>query len=546
MNQIAACYLPPLISLKNIFQRRRGVRRGIYGVGILLLLLSYSITKSVYYESELLIILAQQLNLSLSLGSFLVSFMAASVRSSTVLFLSQDSSILLKAPISQFRLFVFRFIQIFAGTQWSMWLLLFPFFLGLLLGANHSLMPIIITFNTLLAQVSGTALAILLVTIAAGISPVNRFREGSMALLVLILLGLSTFSFYSEFLPNAKSLSGMSVTSVLSKIKMAPSLFSVTFFWSGISIASLLCSGVFFSRNYQKALSRLSDHRREATRISISFPRLIPIPGSLRANASKEFRLFLRNPSQILQMLIFLGGVFMYLIQAKSLGAINSIPENAITYWDSGKAVIHSSISGMLLCGMCSRFVFPSFSLEGGSIWIYQAAPISAKSLLRQRIIIWSGLLLSVGLILLLAIGFALSISIEGLIWNVFIFSLSVPVLVTIASVCGALFVRFDWEHPGAVTGGWGSLLTFLFCTCITIALITACVSILVLRFIDIPDLSGFNSELIIQGGIVSSITVLAILFVNSALKIGVGAIETFGEVKALRKGKYLKNLKKN
>lgn len=546
MNQIAACYLPPIISLKNIFKRRRGVRRGIYGVAILLLLLCYSIAKSVFNESEILLILAPQLNVSLSVGNFFVSFMAASVRSSTVLFLSQDSSILLKAPLSQGKLFIFRFLQIFVGTQWSMWLLLAPFFLGLILGSDNLTTPINIAVNTVLAQISGTALALLLVTIAAGISPVNRFREGTMAILVLILLAISTFSFYSEFLPNAKSLSSMSVTTLLTKIKSAPSLTTVAKFWSLTSLIALLSSGIFFSRNYQKALSRLSDHRREATRISISFPRLIPIPGSMRANASKEFRLFLRNPSQVLQLLIFLGGVLMYLIQAKSIGNITSIPDGALPYWDSGKALIHSFVSGMLLCGMCSRFVFPSFSLEGGSIWIYQAAPISAKSLLKQRITIWSGLLLSVGLVLLLAIGFALSISIEGLMWNVFTFCLLVPILVTIASVCGALFVRFDWEHPGAVTGGWGSLLTFIICSCVAIAITAASVSLLVFNFVELPNFNKLNTELTIQGIIILSITSLSLLLINKAQKIGVESIASFGEVKALRKGKYLKNLKKN
>lgn len=545
MNQIAACYLPPLFSLKNLFLKRRSVRRGIYGVGILLLLLAYTITRSTLNESELLLLLSQQLNISLAIGSLAVSFMAASVRSSTVLFLSQDSSILLKAPITQKKLFAFRFIQIFAGTQWSMWILLFPFFLGLTLGANNTLTPLIIGLNTLLAQISGTALAILLVTFAAGISPVNRFREGTMAVLVLFLLIISTFSFYSEFLPNAKTLSTTSVTSVLAKMKTAPLILDVFIYLCIFSLLTLFSSSFFFSKNYQKALSRLSDHRREATRISISLPRLFPVSGSLRANASKEFRLFLRNPSQILQLLIFIGGVLMYLVQAKSIGRITEIPESAIFYWDSGKALIHALISGMLLCGMCSRFVFPSFSLEGGSIWIYQAAPISAKSILNQRIIIWSGLLFSVGLILLLAIGFALSISIEGLLWNVFVFTILVPLLVTISSVCGALFVRFDWEHPGTVTGGWGSLLTFIFCTCATIALITASVSVLVLRFVSLPPIYGINSEYLIQLIVGLGILLLTLLMIKKSKQIGIEAIESFGEVKALRKGKYLRNLKK-
>ena len=212
--------------------------------------------------------------------------------------------------------------------------------------------------------------------------------------------------------------------------------------------------------------------------------------------------------------------------------------------WDSGKAVIHASISGVLLCGICSRFVFPSFSLEGPSIWIFQTVPITAQKMLHQRILIWGSVLFVLGEILVLAIGCALNLSFQSLCWNITVFAVLIPILVTIAMTCGALFVRFDWEHPGAVTGSWGSLLTFIFCFCALLAVLTASVPLLLFNIITFPSfdfISGASIASTLKGLIIGGTFITSFIMIRKASELGVAAIESFGEVKALRRGKFIK-----
>ena len=110
------------------------------------------------------------------------------------------------------------------------------------------------------------------------------------------------------------------------------------------------------------------------------------LPTAMRLLLLKDFRLFRRDPLQLIQFLIFLGLLAFYFINVHRF-------TYDINYsgWVNMVSFLNLSLVGLLMSTFTTRFIYPMISLEGRRFWILGLLPV------RRETILWSKFFFAAG-----------------------------------------------------------------------------------------------------------------------------------------------------
>jgi len=179
----------------------------------------------------------------------------------------------------------------------------------------------------------------------------------------------------------------------------------------------------------------------------------------------KELRVLSRDVSQVVQLFMLLGLALTYLYHLRIFSSVESFPLAIRPWWKNFLFIGNVTMGAFVTTAICTRFVFPSLSMEGRSFWILQTSPLELRELIRMKFWCWffpisimAGVFFAAG---------AVAIGAEPRIVAVCALS-SVVVsygVVGLAIGFGALFAHFEWEHTSQLAGGFGSLLFMLVAT---------------------------------------------------------------------------------
>ncbi|MBI4230928.1 MAG: hypothetical protein HY608_08855, partial [Planctomycetes bacterium] len=97
----------------------------------------------------------------------------------------------------------------------------------------------------------------------------------------------------------------------------------------------------------------------------------------------KDFRVFLRDPAQWAQFLIFVGLLAIYFVNIRRIGGLR---EEA--GWRALVATLNFAATSLTLCTFTSRFVVPMISLEGRRFWVLGLMPLSRTGILRSKFVL--------------------------------------------------------------------------------------------------------------------------------------------------------------
>jgi len=221
-----------------------------------------------------------------------------------------------------------------------------------------------------------------------------------------------------------------------------------------------------FPRSMQRHLTAANDLATRASRLSAAVQSVMPGGGALRAYLGKDLLIFLRDPSQWTQFLIFFGLLGLYFFNLGSLGydQLDSTWANLISFLNLfSLSAVMSSLS--------SRFAFPQMSQEGRTLWLVGLAPQSLSRLMMIKFFISaSGLLL---------ISLSLS-SLSNAMLRVPVFShglsliLMPGVSIALAGMStglGAVFMDIEAKTPSQVLSGYGGTLNLIL-TLLTVILL--------------------------------------------------------------------------
>ena len=427
----------------------------------------------------------------------LMLLLSSAVTALGSLFLAKDLDLMLAAPISRTKFVLGKCSEVALSSVWMLTVFAFPSLWAF--GSFYEASPLffIISPFVCIALLSlPIVLAVLAALLFGSIVSPTRGRDLCLVLFLVTLLGFLYFlgspAELSEKSREGQQLAQFTQISAASQIPWLPTTWcasalvlllqgslTASLAFSGLSIAATVLTFattlLAFNGCYEKAYTRAQNHRTRVkinSRLSQSVARYtLPfLTAPARGIITKEFKLFSRDLSHTIQLGMLLGICFVYLYNFRALRRPETLAPEFIEWWHAFLLLCNVALSSLVVTAICTRFVFPSVSLEGSSFWILQSAPVSLKGVLKTKFKGWFIPLALMGSVIFISGALALNAEgplvvatcIGGVILTYGLVGLSIGI--------GAVFSQFDWEYSAQITTTVGSF-TLMFASTVLLAL---------------------------------------------------------------------------
>jgi len=316
------------------------------------------------------------------------------------LFRDKETNSLLVWPLHVKEIFIVKFSESFFFSAWAFFFLAGPLFLAY--SFQYDVHPLYFPSTMLLslcfaimAGCSGTLTAILIARF------LPRYRKHITIVMASIILGLFCWFFFTYI--NGRSGSNMTwIIDLQYNFKFMLSAYSppgwmyrgfqasVDGDFTGVIIplGLLLSHGLLFLHIGGNILSSHFLRCREQVylskkRVSKGFTHKWIGPASDRSAIWllfwKDLKIFVRDPAQWLQLLLFFGLLFVYFSNLKKF----EIAENKfhVRYI----ATLNLSATLLTLSTFTTRFIFPQLSIEGKRFWFLGLVPLSRSLIIKGK-----------------------------------------------------------------------------------------------------------------------------------------------------------------
>lgn len=490
---------PRLLGLKN--QWRSGARGRLRrGRDFVVLFFSLLIIITIYRGTSTALQTLQEnahlayLHPSLPIGLLFMLLMAMlsfsnAVAALSILYMGSDLDLILSAPVTTWRLVSAKVIQISLSSSWMALIFGIPVLVAFGRAYNAGSMFYLLMIAVLVPLfLIPSTLAAIAVTLFTRYVPVNRTKE-----ILLLVSAMALFGLY--YLIHLSSSTGKSLSDVDEILRMvsflgAPHRIWMPSHWAAVCLGEVLESsgrnwsahltmlysvalfcassvylvlrGMYFS-SYSKSKSAKQGVYLQSQRSQDRLRALTPfLSQPVRAMCAKELKCFARDMTQALQLLLLIGLCMIYLYNFKLLQIVDGLPLGTQLWWKAVLLLLNLIMGSFVITAVCTRFVFPSVSLEGRSFWILATSPLAPTKFLKTKFMMW---LLPIGCIAnVIFVSGALAINAEPIVILLsglasWIFSYGI---VGLGIGLGTLFSDFEWEHASQLSASLGSLLYML------------------------------------------------------------------------------------
>jgi len=241
-----------------------------------------------------------------------------------------------------------------------------------------------------------------------------------------------------------------------------------------------------------------------------------PLSSPGRALLIKDVKIFFRDPAQWLQTAVLFGLLAIYIVNIKNMprNVYQPFWKNLITFFNLGA-------TALILATLTTRFIYPSFSLEGRTFWVLGLAPIPRRTIFRARF--WSSvvgaLLITEALMLLsnhiLEVPGPLTLVTCGTL------ILMAGVLVSLALGLGAVFPDFLQDNPARIASGFGGTLTLV----LSLIYISVVVGVLALAW-NLRTSDPTGEQLLLFPAACAFVLVLSLAGIWLPCRFGIRALE--------------------
>lgn len=413
----------------------------------------------------------------MSLSNAIISFAA--------LYRTQETEFLLTKPMDAIAVFVYRVMESLVFSSWGMIALVVPLILayGLTVWCPWYFYPLAMIFSFLfiILPCEFGALAAL-VTVA--FLPRSRRRwiiAAGIVLLIPLLIWawsmaskfietpfteewqqdiLEQLSFCQQWLmPSQWTSQGMLIAA---QGDLTGSGFYLLLLLSNVLFGGLVCVWLgdrLFLKSWavthaHRSIARYALHGRMDRLLN---GLLFFLPEKLRLLVVKDILVFVRDPRQWSQCLLFFGLMGLYIVNLPRMRYHLQLP-----FWRNMVAFLNVGATCLTLSTFTSRFVFPQLSLEGRRFWILALLPME------RRTILWGKYFFSMAGSLLISLTL---ITLSDAQLDVPSFIIAVHILIVIV-VCsglagisvglGAAFPNLREENPSKIIAGFGGTLNLV------------------------------------------------------------------------------------
>jgi ABC-2 type transport system permease protein len=401
---------------------------------------------------------------------------------------SEDLELLLASPLSSLKIFFQRFFVTALATSLVSFIFVMPiilayafrfhagleFFLGMIfLLVPYFCIPATIGF--------------LAATLLAYAAPLRRSKIFFLFFILLFLgavwYGVELVQILISAKSNTQDLSKLLKIFSVASISWSPSTWLIecmdTFLKIGDSpiltralllfgsaLIGLGLAGIVFERFHGKAYAESRSQSR-TKQFSSSYGRrwIHYANASQRVSLSYVMRdglLLIRDVAQLFQGVLLFGVFTIYIYNLRVFTGLSVVGPDS-KWWSHFLFISNFCMASFIALALCTRFVFPSISIEGRAFYTYLVkAPISFSHFLNTKFYTWFLVVATFQSIAMLLGTFA-SGGTSSMIGLYVICSIAFSYgIVGIAIGLGALYSRFDWEHLSQLAVGYGNIIFML------------------------------------------------------------------------------------
>ncbi len=405
-------------------------------------------------------------------------------------FLARDLPLWLSSPIPLRRLFRVKLVEVGVIASWTGIFLAVPVWVafGVVFRggpAYYALLAVVVVCCVTMAAALGILVAVALVNLF----PARRARD----LLSLVALGFvvgiavmlrmlrpeelvrpEDFGTWAEYLitlsdPTLPWLPSYWASRVLTEILGLTETFNGEAvvrsmgLLGAVTLVSLAAAGLVFRTMYRTGYSKSQEgHRVRLTRQSWWRAAILlgsrPFPVRIRAIIVKDAATFFRDPTQWAQLLLLVAVVAVYLYNFQVL-RLDAAGDGVGWFMSNLLGFLNIALVGLVVTALAARFVLPGLSLEGNTIWVLRASPLTWSEILWAKF--WGGFLPVAAvaeLVVLLSNAVLDTSPAMGMLAAAAVLCLSAAI-VGLAVGVGACHPRFDAADGAQVTAGYAGLL---------------------------------------------------------------------------------------
>lgn len=440
-----------------------------------------------------LIYLAPSLPISvLLLALFFVLLFSNFMSALSSFYLGKDLDLILASPLHPRSFFLGRFVDVLGGSSWMVVIFCLPALLAFgtayQAGSAYYMVAALALLPFFLLP---CAVGICLATLFVKLVPPSRSREimllcGLLAVAALFLLTrvidpgatslhnskdmLKILTLISSanvnWLPSYWAASGIASMLEAKPAFVLPSLFVLYACTAAATSLAYMLVCALHGRSYSNSRSAAKgislDSRRAQDVLALCTPF---IASPYRAVIGKELKLFARDMTQAVQLMLLIALCTIYLYNFRLLSSVEGLPAETRMWWQSILVLANIAMGAFVITAVCTRFVFPSVSLEGLSFWIVQVSPLSLSGLLRAKFWCWLVPVATISSTIFAAGALAIDAEMHIVAINAIASWVVCYGVVGLAIGLGAYFAHFTWEHTSQLSASFGSLIFMIVST---------------------------------------------------------------------------------
>jgi ABC-2 type transport system permease protein len=171
----------------------------------------------------------------------------------------------------------------------------------------------------------------------------------------------------------------------------------------------------------------------------------------------KDVRTFFRDTTQWSQLLLLAVLVVVYVYNIKVLPLFSG--EDVGFFLTNVVVFLNIGLAGFVIAAIAARFVFPSVSLEGRTLWLLKSSPLKLSSLVWTKF--WVGVIPLVVLAVAITLGTNVILRVTGFVAVLAVVTIIVVTFAisALALGFGAMFPKFNTENAADIPTGFGGLL---------------------------------------------------------------------------------------
>jgi ABC-2 type transport system permease protein len=181
------------------------------------------------------------------------------------------------------------------------------------------------------------------------------------------------------------------------------------------------------------------------------------LPADVRALVGKDVRVFLRDPMQWSQTLVFFGLLAIYFANLRAF-RYNALPGE----WRHIITFLNVFSVSAVMCSLGARFMFPQLSLEGQGFWILGLSPTTMRRILLTKFTLAAVALVAVSVPLMVLSSSMLNAPAAAQLTSVVLVAAVSVATAGLSCGLGAVFVDLRQTNPAAIVSGFGGTLNLV------------------------------------------------------------------------------------